>query len=288
MRNDKARRERRAERASDDPGYDLLIHTNPDAQAWAKFFVEMHPNLRLGINRAGTNGDDGDHEGTMIGWFANAMMAMHDWLRGGGPINGDHAQYLLDHPETAGTREDTDATRIRVLEQAAMHAWDELDPREQKAYVRAHPHSRFANMQVEAPRMALEHHMRACGYQRNGGAFVHPTTRRSIKIATRGRKALHLVVTQANGDVKEVPTTSLRRAKRVVSDMARSGSVLKVNLRNGAGSLHAHLGVPRTQNIPVAALRRLAASTHPLSTRAKAVLALQRKPRELEWDENRS
>jgi hypothetical protein len=32
----------------------------------------------------------------MIGWFANAMMAMHDHLKGGGPLNGDHAQFLLD------------------------------------------------------------------------------------------------------------------------------------------------------------------------------------------------
>ena len=33
----------------------------------------------------------------MTAWFANAMMAMHDHLvLKGNPINGDHAQYLLD------------------------------------------------------------------------------------------------------------------------------------------------------------------------------------------------
>lgn len=63
--------------------YDMSIHTNPDAKAWADLFRQTFPN------------SPHDH-GTMLGWFANAMMAMHDHLVGGGPINGDHAQYLLD------------------------------------------------------------------------------------------------------------------------------------------------------------------------------------------------
>ena len=53
--------------------YDMSIHANPDAQAWAKFFCECHPDCGLG-------------EGTMIGWFANAMMAMHDHLTGQAPV----------------------------------------------------------------------------------------------------------------------------------------------------------------------------------------------------------
>lgn len=68
------------------PDYDMSIHTNPDARAWARFFMETkarHPGIA-------------DDEETMFGWFANAMMAMHDHLRGGGPLNGDHAQFLLD------------------------------------------------------------------------------------------------------------------------------------------------------------------------------------------------
>lgn len=49
--------------------YDMSIHNNPDALAWAKFFVEKNPDCGL-------------DEDTMIGWFANAMMAMHDHLTG--------------------------------------------------------------------------------------------------------------------------------------------------------------------------------------------------------------
>jgi hypothetical protein len=49
--------------------YDMSIHTNPDAMAWAKFFCEQNPDCGL---------DDG----VMVGWFANAMMAMHDHLKG--------------------------------------------------------------------------------------------------------------------------------------------------------------------------------------------------------------
>jgi hypothetical protein len=44
------------------------IHRNPDAKAWADFFVAVFP------------GQADKHE-LMIGWFANAMMAMHDHLK---------------------------------------------------------------------------------------------------------------------------------------------------------------------------------------------------------------
>ena len=70
--------------------YDTNIHTNPDAREWAKFFRETNPNCNVS--------DD-----VMIGWFANAMMAMHDHLvLKGNPINGDHAQYLIDKAKECG------------------------------------------------------------------------------------------------------------------------------------------------------------------------------------------
>ncbi len=49
-------------------GYDMSIHTNPDARAWAKFFIESNPNCNI-------------PEDFMVTWFANAMMAMHDHMR---------------------------------------------------------------------------------------------------------------------------------------------------------------------------------------------------------------
>ena len=61
--------------------YDMSIHYNPDAMAWVKFFRQTHPDCNVP--------DD-----VMLGWFANAMMAMHDHINGV-PINGDHAAYLL-------------------------------------------------------------------------------------------------------------------------------------------------------------------------------------------------
>jgi hypothetical protein len=45
--------------------YDMSIHSNPDAAAWTKLFRETNPDCNV---------DDQ----TMLGWFANAMMAMHD------------------------------------------------------------------------------------------------------------------------------------------------------------------------------------------------------------------
>lgn len=66
--------------------YDLSIHSNSDAMAWSKFFVETTKDWDRDLFR---------DEELMASWFANAMMAMHDHLMGG-PINGDHAQWLLD------------------------------------------------------------------------------------------------------------------------------------------------------------------------------------------------
>ena len=68
----------------------MTIHTNPDARAWAKFFTEKYKVWS-------EDGVEPDSEALMTAWFANAMMAMHDHLvLKGNPINGDHAQYLLD------------------------------------------------------------------------------------------------------------------------------------------------------------------------------------------------
>ena len=52
--------------------YDMKIHSNPDAQAWAKFFIQTKEKASWRI---------GDiDESLMLGWFANAMMAMHDQM----------------------------------------------------------------------------------------------------------------------------------------------------------------------------------------------------------------
>ena len=50
--------------------YDMSIHDNSDAAAWAKFFMETKTKNNWSL-------DDID-EDLMLGWFANAMMAMHD------------------------------------------------------------------------------------------------------------------------------------------------------------------------------------------------------------------
>jgi hypothetical protein len=49
--------------------YDRSIHSNPDAAAWAAFFIKTWKEIRT---------DAPPDEAWMLGWFANAMMAMHD------------------------------------------------------------------------------------------------------------------------------------------------------------------------------------------------------------------
>jgi hypothetical protein len=51
---------------------ELTIHSNPDAQAWAKYFIHKKEEKNWRI-------EDID-EPLMLAWFANAMMAMHDHL----------------------------------------------------------------------------------------------------------------------------------------------------------------------------------------------------------------
>jgi hypothetical protein len=53
--------------------YDIKIHTNPDAQAWAKFFIQTKEEKSWRI--------EGIDEPLMLAWFANAMMAMHDYIK---------------------------------------------------------------------------------------------------------------------------------------------------------------------------------------------------------------
>jgi hypothetical protein len=52
--------------------YDRSIHNNPDAQAWAKFFIETTKDIDREVFSV---------EGYMTAWFSNAMMAMHDSMK---------------------------------------------------------------------------------------------------------------------------------------------------------------------------------------------------------------
>lgn len=67
--------------------YDMSIHRNPDAQVWAKFFSEKFKVVTLD----GTVVEDS--ECLMIAWFANAMMAMYDYIEGNQYLNGDHMEH---------------------------------------------------------------------------------------------------------------------------------------------------------------------------------------------------
>jgi hypothetical protein len=63
--------------------YDMRIHGNSSALAWTKFFREHNPECNLDDN-------------VMLGWFANAMMAMHDHIYQTTQPEQDNIQYLLD------------------------------------------------------------------------------------------------------------------------------------------------------------------------------------------------
>ena len=68
-------------RKLDGPG--LLHAMGTDASKWAAAFCELHPDANV-------------DEDMMLAWFANAIMHALD-LERGTVINGEHAEYLLDH-----------------------------------------------------------------------------------------------------------------------------------------------------------------------------------------------
>jgi hypothetical protein len=76
--------------------YDMSIHTNPSAEAWAKFYTETrhewyrkHPDGQF------------DTEENMLGWFANAMMAMHDHIKGGPVVLPDGSAFFVADVQSA-------------------------------------------------------------------------------------------------------------------------------------------------------------------------------------------
>ena len=62
---------------------ELYHELGADGQKWATAFRRHNPNCNV---------DDG----MLLAWFCNAVMAGHDAALGKPPLNGDHAQWLLD------------------------------------------------------------------------------------------------------------------------------------------------------------------------------------------------
>ena len=68
------RSERREGEPANASDYDHRIHSCPDARVWAKFFMDCKREWGWEVD-----------EEAMRGWFANAMMAMHDHIRASAP-----------------------------------------------------------------------------------------------------------------------------------------------------------------------------------------------------------
>lgn len=99
--------------------YDRAIHHNPDAKAWADLFIDVFPRLA-------------DKHEIMHGWFANAMMAMHDWLKSKESNKAEQAINTVSNslppkngngiPELVGNQKLSDST-LKIFEQP-----DSADP----------------------------------------------------------------------------------------------------------------------------------------------------------------
>jgi hypothetical protein len=66
----------------------LFHELGGDGAKWAEAFRQYHPDCNI---------DDAD----LLCWFCNACMGGYDRALGNPPLNGDHAQWLLDHESGA-------------------------------------------------------------------------------------------------------------------------------------------------------------------------------------------
>jgi hypothetical protein len=67
---------------------ELLHELGADGRKWAEAFQQRFPNT----------GVDSD---TLLVWFCNAVMAGYDYAHGNPPLNGDHAEWLMEHGGSA-------------------------------------------------------------------------------------------------------------------------------------------------------------------------------------------
>jgi hypothetical protein len=59
-----------------------------DGHKWAEAFLQYNPHCDVAQDAA-------------VAWFCNAVMAGHDAALGNPPLNGDHAQWLMDREGNA-------------------------------------------------------------------------------------------------------------------------------------------------------------------------------------------
>lgn len=67
------------------PG-ELYHELGADGYKWAEAFAQYNPNCDV-------------DQGALLAWFCNAVMAGHDAALGNPPLNGDHAQWLIDRQQ---------------------------------------------------------------------------------------------------------------------------------------------------------------------------------------------
>ena len=78
----------------------LHLHSTTDAEVWAEEFCRLWPAALCQIE--GSEGvEDGDEwKATMIGWFANAIMAGVDSVNGGPVVLQDGSAFFVGTVET--------------------------------------------------------------------------------------------------------------------------------------------------------------------------------------------
>ena len=130
--------------------------------------------------------------------------------------------------------------KMLSYEMELAKSWNNMSPREQQAYLKAHPLSKFRPGGAKKGPVDLTSHLQKNGFTHQGkGVWTHKNGR-TLKVQS-GRKgnthAHHIAITHKNGDESMRRTNSNKRAVGIITRMGKGGGnrAAKIGAANKEG-----------------------------------------------------
>ena len=172
------------------------------------------------------------------------------------------------------------------IEIAASQFWNSLNPAEKKAYLKAHPHSKYGATKPAPPatksptssNTSIKQHLEKEGFQSKDGVWSHPVSKNKIVRTPSKTHKHHFTVTHKNGEVTRHKTNSDEALKKMITNLAKKPDTSGISkaLSENKGSLHEYFGKQPGEKLTLSELEKLANSDHPLARRARLVFNIKR------------
>jgi len=168
------------------------------------------------------------------------------------------------------------------VEIAASKFWESLNPAEKKAYLKAHPHSKYGinkpKTSTTPSNTSIRQHLEQEGFQSKDGVWSHPVSKNKIVRTPSTTHKHQFTVTHKNGEVTRHKTDSDEALKKLITHLAKKPDTSGIGkaLSKDKGSLHEYFGKQPGEKLTLAELKKLAESNHPLARRARLVYNVKR------------